>query len=495
MRKRILVFVFTLLYVGAIHGDINADISRVHDLCNEENFGEALPIMQAVVNEIAADRGNNSITLVVPYHNKGIIERELGLYSASKASLEEGIRIIVSHRGPYHPSLVGPLIELGVLHYMVGDDVSAMEKFREAQHISHRNDGVYTLNQLSAMDWISATVKRSSTVEVADVQERFYYKINEKNYSEGDMRLLPAMERFGGWLKSTGQFSDAMRVQERALVLVKGAGEDHIYETVPILREMASVAYLSGKCCWDKPLKEVMGVMQGGHGGDVEELIKATLHLADMKMLYKRIPEAGDLYKKAWELRSGTPKAEEYSQREFGQPILLGYKSIMDGVYAYDDAVSSRSTDRSVVIYRPAAESQTSVFSFGLIPEKAPQKLIGSPLLMCFRQVQEFLPRGGTEHLDDYYMDLDFSVKNNGSVSMVKVKDNNTPGKLVRYVKKVLKILRFRPKIENGAAVPSHVSVRQTFRDVDLNKVNNASPFPDRVSGAAQVCKILAFSR
>ena len=45
--------------------------------------------------------------------------------------------------------------QLGALHYQTQRYAESLELLRRAQHIAHRNHGVYTLKQLSIVDWIT----------------------------------------------------------------------------------------------------------------------------------------------------------------------------------------------------------------------------------------------------------------------------------------------------------------------------------------------------
>lgn len=501
MIRKALGFVGALLFSGLVCADTAIDIleetrTKLHNLCDAGSYIEALPVSKIMIELLSVKYGADSLRLAAPYQNKAIIERELNDYARAAASYEESARLIRKHKGPYSPSLVNLLIDHGALYYETGENELALDKFREAQHIAHRNDGIYTLTQLDAMDWISATISRGGKFPAVDAQEKFYYKINEKNYPGNDLRMLAARQRLGTWLKDSAQYREAMKLHKDTLALINTANEEEHYRAIPFLREMSSVAYLSNRCCRDKPLEEVVNLLQGVPTGDVEELIAATLHLADMKLLSKEIDEAKVLYQRAWVLRSDTPDTEKRREEEFGHPIQLGYSNILDGVKMYDEARRNGLTSLGLKTYYPNADKSrgTSViFGFGETPRK--QRMIGEPVFMCYLQVREFLPADGDMKLDTYYMDLGLSIKQNGRVAKIKIKDSNTPGRLSRYVKKLLSKIRYRPKMENGSPVTSELAVRQTFNDVDLRALNNVSVFPDRVAGASQVCRILAAFR
>lgn len=498
MINKALVFIGALLFFGLVCADTPADIleetrTKLYNLCNEGSYIEALPVSEAMIELLSVKYGADSFKLAAPYHNKAIIEQSLNDYARAALSYEESARLIRKNKGRYSLRLVNLLIDHGSLYYETGENELALDKFREAQHIVHRNGGIYSLTQLDAMDWISATIRRGGKFSALDAQEKFYYKINEQNYPDGDLRILPARQRLGKWLKDSAQYSEAIRLHKDTLALIRAADEEEYYRAIPVLYEMSSIAYLSNRCCRGKPLEEVLNILQRETVGDVEDLITATLRLADMRLLSREIEGAKDLYQQAWVLRSGTPNAERRGEKEFGHPIQLGYGNILDGVEVYDSVRRGGITPLGLTTYyiERSDTMGTSVnFDFG--ETKRRQRMIGGPVFMCYLQVREFLPTGGDMKLDTYYMDIGVSIKQNGHVANIKVKDSNTPGKLSMYVKKLLRKIRYRPKMKNGSPVISELAVRQTFNDVDLYALNNNSVFPDRVAGASQICKILA---
>lgn len=498
MIKNVVVFICSVLYFGDVCADsaeINIKESRakLYELCENGKFAEALPVAKTLVTAVTAESGPDSAKLVVHYHNKAIIERELRDYGSSVVSYEEADRLIRKNWGVYSRRLINLLIDFGALYYETGENELALEKFREAQHITHRDGGIFTIDQLSAMRWITATISRGGKFQAMDTQERYTYRINEENYSKLDM--LPAMGRLGTWFKNSGQHREAMEIYEAAIVLIREADPEESYRIIPFLREMSSAAYLSDSGSRDNPLEAVLTEMNSGGGTDADDLIRATLHLADMKLLSRRTKEAEILYRQAWELRYGTPNAEKHAQQEFGHPIQLGYGKISDGVEAYRETLRNFPIVYGTKTYYRKTDSMGSTsFSFGLDKEEPKQRMIGAPVFMCYLQVREFLPGHNDGELDTYFVDLGFSVRKDGGVSMVEVKDSNTPTKLNRYIKNLLRKLKYRPRIENGTPVLSEVVVRQTFNDVDL-ATEIKSVFPDRVNGAARVCNILASNK
>lgn len=61
-------------------------------------------------------------------------------------------------------------------------------------------------------------------------------------------------------------------------------------------------------------------------------------------------------------------------------------------------------------------------------------------------------------------MSLEFSVDGYGEVYDVSVGDENVPSKLQKYVKEILYVTKFRPRMVDGDTVTTeHINLRQTF--------------------------------
>ncbi len=61
-------------------------------------------------------------------------------------------------------------------------------------------------------------------------------------------------------------------------------------------------------------------------------------------------------------------------------------------------------------------------------------------------------------------MSLEFSVDEDGEVFNVSVRDENVPSKLQKYVKEILYVTRFRPRMVDGdTATTQHINLRQSF--------------------------------
>lgn len=456
------------------------------------NFQQALPLAEKVVALVQGQKPHQPTHLVASLHNLAIIQERVGQLSDAQENLSKSISITVDVEGEYAPSLVKPLRYLGKLHYLNHNYAESLAVLRRAQHITHRNDGVYSLDQLVIVDWITSNHLKTNAFAAADVQQHFSYRINEVNFGADDPRMIAAMTKLGNWFRHTGQLADALKIYRKSLRLLEQQGADSDLQLIEPLRAISSTLYLQGDCCPDEPLDRVVNILENHPDSDEQDRLDALLHLADMSLLKKNGSRARQLYQKVW-LMMGSDKIGKTSEEFFSKPTRLGVSQTDDVVSAFRKAKKGYSRGKPDVIYLAPAKHTTVV---DVDDEgKGHRGLIGSPLPLCYPQLLDLAKVTGKEQLANYYVDFDFTVNEDGQVVEVAVVDSNTPPKLGRYVKNMLQETRFRPRFSEGQPVPSkHMGMHQTFTIGQGMKTASYSRLADSNAAVFQACQILASS-
>jgi hypothetical protein len=140
-------------------------------------------------------------------------------------------------------------------------------------------------------------------------------------------------------------------------------------------------------------------------------------------------------------------------------------------------------------------DNSGSTWSANDEPRLVSRKLIGEPLPLCYPQVMDLARIRDTNKLATFFMDLDFTVNQDGKVIKVAVLDSNTPYKLGRYIKNMLYNTRFRPRFAEGQPVlTEHVALRQTFESGPDQNHRRDTPMPFSASAVFEGCQLLAGS-
>jgi tetratricopeptide (TPR) repeat protein len=458
--------VLLLLWVVSIDGCFAAgkagqseeDLVSLHQsmrtYMDQDNYQSALPLAVQVVDLVRRIRPSNYSEHAASMQNLALVQRRLGQFRASERNFKSSIKTYDKAHGSQSLSLIGPLQNLAVLYYEFGDYTKSLKTLRRVQHIMHRDDGVHTMAQLPVIEGISRIYVKTDRDKEADQQQKFYYTLNKINYGEKDPRMIPVLAKFGHWLKNSGQYQQALDVFQQNLDLITELDMGSELELVEPLREIASTMYLKGHCCPLEPLNRATDIVVRDVSIDIEDKIVALLELADMNLMKRQERVAKQLYRQAWDLMSSKSITDAEAHAFFNEPVLLGATNRYDVDEAYTKAnrgdpnsMSSFARAEYVQVLLPAqTDSSQKELPRGEI-------LIGAPLALCSNHVLDLTPKHKPSDLRGYSLSLQFSVDGNGKVFDVNVGGDNLPSNLREYVKNILYITRFRPRVVDGEAV------------------------------------------
>jgi len=297
------------------------------------------------------------------------------------------------------------------------------------------------------------------------------------------------MNRMADWFKLTGQLNDALKTYEKALAMIE---KNELGETEKLqpLRGISTVMYLKGSRHSDEPLDEALQIVTNDPGFDHADELDALVHLADMQMIRKKREIAQKNYQLAW---NKLGSENRLTHELFSRPELLGVSRIADVSNAYFETVEGRSQVNKTV-YRMKKDEGS--FSFGSKPKAPSTMVIGAPLSLCHSRALELAHTNNTEDLEQYFVDVDFTVTKEGGVSNVSLVDSNAPYRLQRYVTNTLRRSRYRPTLWEGEAVDTdNIKLRQTFsvddaispRQTSFNRIN-----ADSKRAVSLGCQLLA---
>lgn len=472
---------------------LNLSRDTLKSYLDAEDFKTALSAAEGFLAIAERVYQKGSFETAAPRHNLGIIQQELGLLADAKDNFVSSIRIVENTLGEYSSMLVVSLSQLGMLYYQTGDYAEASTTFRRAQHITHRNDGVYTLDQLPIVDWISRINLASNDTNQADIQQKFYYRINEENYGAHNPKMIPALTKLGNWLRRSGQHRQARSAFSEIVDIMEISDNYSQLALLPALRAISSILYSEGVCCPDEPLDRVLEITVNDPTTDKADELEAVIQLADMSLVKKKESKARRLYQRAlMMLGKEDGKASKKALDLFGSPSSLGVNRADDVVQAYRKAINITHDDRSTVFVK-ANRSDSGSALFFAAPKPAARELIGAPLLLCYPQVLDLVKKRSRNNLSNYYVKLDYSVDEDGRVQNVEILDSNSPVKLNRYVINMLYSTRYRPRFDNGEPVETnHLNLHQTFADSGVRIKPDDPPIAYSTTTVHHGCQILA---
>jgi TonB family protein len=411
-----------------------------------------------------------------------------GDYIAAIKDYKQQIEHISRKNGEFSADLFEPLLALGQAYTGTGDVELADESFDRAQHIAHRNEGVYSPKQLKILAIKTRLALQKDEPLEADRLKRFVFFINTHNL-EG-LEVLPAYLDLGQWYTDTGQYYRAQKILKEVVNLIQElAGESDLRLLEP-LQMIARTRRLQGVCCSEKYLSQVLDIIE--NNDNVPQDLRATAYaeLADAYTVSGKSKNAAKFYALAIQAASTSlpqePKLITMSRKLGGArrhdtqmyrtdqhlfaghhpPRLMSHEEQLEAAYQPPQQfILSLSDNIYDVKIKDAMESMNS--------SEPTQKMIGTPFQFMFQQLKTILPGSlrNESSLANISIALAFTVTETGSIRNIELTRSNAPVKLNRLMKEVVRKTRFRPALVAGQPVITHnVTLTQSFASNRINE-------------------------
>ena len=444
-----LIYLFYFLSVSDAFGDtrvldflyeIRSDNSAATERFEEINknarnleLNKALSELESITNkpsEVSTLSGLNRLKALC---NVAIMKVASGDYTDGLVGLDNSIAALSDLVKPFDPVMVRALVVRGIAALSVEDYNESRKALRRAQHILHREEGVFTLNQLPLVDYLALTNLRAGEPFSADREQLFSVTIVKKEFGDRSESIIPRLIRVGNYFAQRAMgipiSTDTDSLNQRAWML-KTSRQMHL-DTIEIFEEL--------------------------YGTDSPKLIAPLRRLAKAKLIASmgRKSAESDL-RRALELSS---KNEEVDKAEvYAVNVDLG------------DFYAVTKNEKSAAQY---------LLSWKLMQEEDAGKQIaksyfGSPVRLHPPKISHFsldrLP-DSAEPGSELFVDLEFGINEAGRVFNAKITDKNIPNDQARAVRQREKNTIYRPRIEEGVFVPVDANqLRQLFKVKQLNK-------------------------
>lgn len=411
-------------------------------------------------------------------------------FDASAENYQELTRRIEERDGSYSEKLIEPLTGLGRVRLEQRNYEQAETLFRRAQHLSHRSGGVHTPRQKEIIDLLTRIHMELDQPLKADQQQRFSLYISEQFDGRNSTQLLPALYKMARWYLETGQFSRSRKIYERAAELIKGHFGDQHLMLVEALRGIATTRQLQAICCSYKALQQVLTILKSAENIQPAEIALAMAELADGYSVSKKKDQARELYRQAWLMLQNEPESEK---REilFRQPEQIAMSKKIDESRPGRKIYMARQnyglpsnyqllTENEEMVEKNLPPQMFTVASYEnqyrhhindlttrFDAEQKTREVIGIPVQFLYEQLKYILPHSlhDPETLAQLFIELEFTVREDGSVTDIVISETNAPNKLIRTMKQALRKSRFRPRMQQGEPIATkNVQLTQVFK-------------------------------
>lgn len=120
------------------------------------------------------------------------ISRQISLYQENMVALE-------SELGPYDPSLIEVLKDMGRYHLELGQFQAAAQHLERALSITRISDGLYSPSQIEVLVQLISAYKAAGDWQAADDKEHLALHIEKRLYEPGSQAYAAAVLAFGEW--------------------------------------------------------------------------------------------------------------------------------------------------------------------------------------------------------------------------------------------------------------------------------------------------------
>lgn len=368
--------------------------------------------------------------------NHGILRVAAGEYQLGLSIIERGMEFLEARTNPFDEILINSIMAKGICQLLLGSFTDAEDTFRRAQHLTHRNKGVYNKEQLPMVSYLAATNLRQRNSLAADQQQRFSLKVAEQSYGPNSIEILPTLTRLGSYFASRGDtislaavtelrllrsilFRDSINLYLRAIEIIElNYGVNDLRLLTP-LRGLASARMfeITQRRYAEAALLRSLEIVDSNPNSDLTDRTQAIVDLGDFYIIISD-ERARETYLSAWTILQETPETQQLASYLFDSPVRL-YPRNPDFLYL----------------------------------ERTPD---------------------GVTTGDELFVNLQYDVSPNGHVREIEIIDKNVPNKGVRLLRQTLRASRYRPRIHNGELVSTEaLEIRQLFA------VLYSRPLPD----------------
>lgn len=151
----------------------------------------------------------------------GSVQAELDQIDAAEASFVEGIERIIESDGEFAGSLIDGYRGLAEVFARRGEFAEAIAVLEQARHISHRNYGLFNLDQTEILDDLSRILEDAGDTRQAHETQREILNVASRQFGSEDVGLTPYLYRLAEYYEAARMRSSARDQYEIALEILQ----------------------------------------------------------------------------------------------------------------------------------------------------------------------------------------------------------------------------------------------------------------------------------
>ncbi|MCH9025719.1 MAG: tetratricopeptide repeat protein [Proteobacteria bacterium] len=430
-------------------------------------YADALAVAARVADQASDYQSATRASLVEPLMKLAMVQKRSGDYLMATRAAESAIELIERNGGVFDPELIEPLIFLAQLEQDNGHHPAALERLNRAQHILHRAEGVMSHLQLPILAYMTKSYTAMKQTENTNTMIEQAFAIKSRDLDQDSIEYVPIVLEQAEIRAFNGQFRKARELIYFAMEILDQSLAENDPGFVDALNGLAFVRYQEQASSSAKP-KLIASSL-------VAPRIRFPIIARTAESNDDRRPEHTDGRRlKLADIRIPTQFEREIVTEP---PIRLLSQGRREGTRALQKMIHIMEQHRERFSAIKRAEAHIWLGDWYMIIRKpdladdsyraAWQRLadegqatdllasyFGQPKRLKYRKPA--IPRKGAgmyENYDGKYVEVRYSVDENGRVRKLKLGDSNSPAAMNTKVRSAVKRAIFRPRYEDGQAV------------------------------------------
>lgn len=402
---------------------LNVELSIAFD---SERLEDAIALGTTLVEIAEKDETVDKISYARVLSNSAILQALGGNRGVSIFQSTQAIELI-EMSDPFHPDLFNILMVKSYTQNAEDLHTEAEDSLRRAQHIVHRQDGVYTPRQIPIIESITGIKIARGEYQAADQEQRFNLKVSEQAYGIASEELMPTLNKLGKYFADRGSsiplgttqeqrlyrdrlFRESSSILERSISIIEDKYGDTDLRLIDPLKGLARTKFKQGygRVNAERPMERALEIVRGNPATDKADHAKALVALADLYTITADT-RAGDMYLEAWQLLADDPVQEQLRYELFARPKRL-------------------------------------------LPEVPIQPVL-------YRHPVE------VEKGNELFVEIQYDIREDGKVRNAVVIEGNVPNSDRKLMRDFVSTMRFRPRIVDGQLARTEgMSLHQNYQ-------------------------------
>jgi len=394
------------------------------------------------------------------------------------------VEVVAQSKGNFSDQLLEPLAGLSRTYIAMGYMEEAELSLRRAQHITHRNDGVYSPRQVEFIEMMVELALKTGEPLDADKQQQFLFFVSSHHFTGLDS--IHAYTGLANWYTATGQYRKARKILDEVITLIKTDAGEHDLRLLEPLKLISQNRRLQGACCSEKSLELAIEILNQHDDAPADIIADIYAELADAYTFHRKADVAAGLYATSYAaMNTGVnqpPKmiamsrkigATRHSQSQmfrlerdsFGGYSRMRRMSLDEQLEADYQSPQIFTVPLPGNSYGVKIKDSLTMSPTARRTERT-ETWVGAPYQFIFRQLQNILPVALRDEASvaSIFIQLNFTVSETGAVHDIEFTSTNAPVKLNKLMKEVVRKTRFRPGLVEGRPVITHnVTLSQSF--------------------------------